>query len=169
MSKIISYQINPEIKPQNGIGTTYFPIRGWALDDIDIKNQTQETIKKRGFYIDPVTKHYIFHFPQSFVYPMRDQANKYIIFQYCKATFEEHYTTDIEIHADFIPRDQYCDSLVYYCNLQVPDDNRKYLVNSIRDTKFEIWFVDGSLRNADDHDEKIFKGMIPNPALTPKP
>lgn len=49
---------------------------------------------------------------------------------------------DIEIHSTIVPRDTYCDSLVYYCNLQPPDDNRKYKVNTNKRMGFEIWFTD---------------------------
>lgn len=163
MSRIISYQTNPEILPKSGVGITYFPVRGWALSETEIANQSEATFNQKGFHFDPVTKHFHFRFPQSFISPMRDQANKYVIFQYCRATYEGHFNSEIEIHANFIPRDQYCDSLVYYCNLQVPDDNRKYQVNSIRNTLFEVWFVDGSQPDPDDHQNEEFDKMIDNP------
>ena len=153
MSRIISYQVTPNIKAQTGIGITYFPIRGWKLNDFELQNQSEATRKKRGFYLNPETKHFIFQFPQSFVSPMRDQADKYVVFQYCRATYKGHFSAELEVHSNFIPRDQYCDSIVYYCNLPVPDDNRKYQVNSIRDGTFEVWFVDGSQPDPDNHSE----------------
>ena len=157
MSRIIPYQVNPNINVQTGVDKTYFPIRGWKLSSEEINNQTPEDIGRRGFYFNPENNHFIFRYPQEFVSPTNNNADKYIIFQYCRATVDGHFHTELEVHANFIPRDQYCNYLVYYCNLQVPDDNRKYRVNENRKQGFEVWFIDGTLPDPDKQ-----KAVIPN-------
>lgn len=99
---------------------TYFPVRG--------KNGEQ----------DPRTKHFIFNLPTEFVNSNKD---RYISFQYCRATCNHSLDGETEVHASFIPRDDYCDSLVWYANILPPDDNRKYeIINTKRN--FEVWFCD---------------------------
>ncbi|KAK8844267.1 hypothetical protein M9Y10_010787 [Tritrichomonas musculus] len=143
MSRLISYNINPDINVQTGADKTYFPIRGWALTQKEIQEQTLDCLKTRGFYFNPVNNHFAFMYPQEFVSPSNVEKDKYIIFQYCRCTYKNSINGEIEVHANFVPRDNYCDSLVYYANLQVPDDNRKYKVNSNRKQGFEVWFTNG--------------------------
>ena len=143
MSRIISYNINPDINVQTGADKTYFPIRGWKLNQKELETQTVDCLKSRGFVFNPVNKHFIFHYPQEFVSPSNVEKDKYIIFQYCRCTVDGSISGEVEVHSSFVPRDQYCDFLVYYANLQVPDDNRKYKVNSNRKQGFEVWFTDG--------------------------
>lgn len=65
--------------------------------------------------------------------------DKYISFQYCKCTCNGYMDSETSIHASFIQRDQYCDSMIWYTNLLPPDDNRKYsFIGTNR--KFKIWF-----------------------------
>ena len=157
MRRFISFNLDTELNVQTGIGKTYFPVRGWKLSDDEMKNQTNEVINQRGFYLDPKNNHFIFHYPQEFVAPTNNQADKYVIFQYCRATVDGHFHSELEVHASFIPRDQYCNYLVYYCNLQVPDDNRKYRVNENRKQGFEVWFIDGTQKDPDHQ-----KAIIPD-------
>ena len=68
--------------------------------------------------------------------------DRYISFQYCRATCNGYLDAETEIHCSFVQRDAYCDSLVWYCNLLPPDDNRKYsFIGTNRN--FKIWFSDG--------------------------
>ena len=143
MSRLISYNINPDINVQTGADKTYFPIRGWKLNSTQIKEQTKDCLKTRGFYFNPKNSHFAFMYPQEFVSPSNVEKDKYIIFQYCRCTVNGSINGEVEVHSNFVPRDNYCDSLVYYANLQVPDDNRKYKVNSNRKQGFEVWFTDG--------------------------
>ena len=164
MSRNIAYNINPDVNVQTGADKTYFPVMGWSLyqkkvkiqvpdptdptkltekEVLEIETQTLDDLKTRGFYLRPDNKHFVFKYPQEFVTPSNVEKDKYIIFQYCRATYEGHMTGEIEVHADFVPRDTYCDSLVYQANLQVPDDNRKYKVTGNRKQGFEVWFTDG--------------------------
>ncbi|KAK8857507.1 hypothetical protein M9Y10_015912 [Tritrichomonas musculus] len=143
MSRLISYNINPDINVQTGADKTYFPVRGWKLTGDEITAQTVNCLKTRGFYFNPANNHFAFMYPQEFVSPSNVEKDKYIIFQYCRCTVDGSISGEVEVHANFVPRDNYCDSLVYYANLQVPDDNRKYKVNSNRKQGFEVWFTDG--------------------------
>ena len=137
MSRVISYNINPNLNVQDGVHKTYFIIRGWKVD-------YQTSIDEHGFMFIPSINHYCYYYPQEFVAPNESGADKYLIFQYGRLTIDKHFPADIEIHASFIPRDNYCDSLVYYANLQPPDDNRKYKVNTNKQMGFEIWFTDST-------------------------
>ena len=66
---------------------------------------------------------------------------RYISFQFCRCTCNGALDGETEIHASFIQRDNYCDSLVWYTNFMPPDDNRKYeFVGSQR--TFKLWFTD---------------------------
>lgn len=123
---------------------TYFPIRGWTLSSEELDKQAKDSkasVREFGFAYDPNNYHWIFSFPDDFISP--SDHDKYVIFQYCRCTVGPHFHSEIEVHSTFIPRDNYCDSLVYYANLQVPDDNRKYKVNSTRRYRFDVWFTNG--------------------------
>ena len=92
-----------------------------------------ETVKT--YYI---TDSYNNQFPIDFTY---SKNPKYIVFQYCRATCNGYLDGETELHGDFIQRDKYCDSLIWYANVMPPDDNRKYeYVGTKRD--FKIWFTD---------------------------
>ena len=68
---------------------------------------------------------------------------RYITFQFCRCTCNTYLDGETEIHASFIQRDQYCDSLVWYANSIPPDDNRKYeFIGTQRN--FRIWFTDAT-------------------------
>ena len=142
MSRVISYNINPNINVQTGEHKTYFPVRGRGLTNEELRNQKTDDFGENGFYLRPDNKHYVYYYPQEFVAPSETGEDKYVIFQYCHCIVEGHLPADIEIHSTIVPRDTYCDSLVYYCNLQPPDDNRKYKVNTNKRMGFEIWFTD---------------------------
>ena len=152
---------------------TYFPIRGHTLSEDELKKQSDPEkgvmfIKENGFYYNPKTKHFIYYFPEEFIAPC--DHDKYIVFQYCRCTVDNHVHAEIEVHADFIPRDQYLNDLVYYANLQVPDDNRKYKVNGTSRTTFEVWFTDGlgniydkvKTDQKDEHGEPIYRDVLLN-------
>ena len=134
---------NRYLSNQGGVSKTYFPIRGWTLSKEDAEKQTEKSIDEQGFYFDYDKCSWFFRYPTEFTTPCEDNNDKYIIFQYCRCTVNDHFHSEIEVHASFIPRDKYCDSLVYYANLQVPDDNRKYKVNTNKLLGFEVWFSDG--------------------------
>ena len=141
MSTTISYNLNNRLNVQTGQHKTYFPIRG--------KRLTEEEAKTDHHYFDDdgsdfvyETKSWRFKYPYQFLAP--SENDKYIIFQYCRATVNGSIDGETTVHASFIPRDQYCDNLVYLANLQVPDDNRKYLMNTNTSETFEVWFRDGN-------------------------
>lgn len=100
---------------------TYYPVRAKSGEEND---------KKR----------FTFELPMEFVNSNKD---RYISFQYCRATCNHYLDGETEIHASFIPRDDYCDSLVWYANLLPPDDNRKYEIINTRST-FDVWFSDAT-------------------------
>ena len=95
---------------------------------------------------DKITKTYFItrnlenELPIEFVY---SKNPRYITFQSCRATCDGFMDGETEVHASFIQRDNYCDSMVWYCNIMPPDDNRKYeYIGSQRN--FKIWFIDGT-------------------------
>ena len=66
---------------------------------------------------------------------------------------------ETELHGDFIQRDKYCDSLVWYANLVPPDDNRKYeYIGTKRD--FRIWFTDVAGNVIQPDNFKVFLKLI---------
>ena len=85
-----------------------------------------------------ITRDYDNKFPPEFVTSRND---RYISFQYCRATYNDYIDGETEVHASFVPRDEYCDSLVWYANLTPPDDNRKYKYTLNHD-RFKVWFTD---------------------------
>ena len=85
-----------------------------------------------------ITRDYDNKFPSEFVTSRND---RYISFQYCRATYNDYIDGETEVHASFVPRDEYCDSLVWYANLTSPDDNRKYKYTLNHD-RFRVWFTD---------------------------
>ena len=175
MSRVISYNINPNLNVQTGSHKTYFIIKGnnpylkpngdmmdsdeieeekekqrleetkeedelMSADDIRIKYSVD--FWPENFYFNYDTYDFIFYYPQDFIAPSETGEDKYIIFQYCHCVVNKSTTSDYEIHSNIIPRDTFCDSLVYYCNLQPPDDNRKYRVNTNKKMGFNVWFTD---------------------------
>lgn len=85
-----------------------------------------------------VTKEYNNVLPTEFVNSLN---KRYISFQYCRATCDGYLDGETEVHASFIQRDNYCDSLVWYANLLPVDDNRKYeFIGTNRN--FRVWFTD---------------------------
>lgn len=142
----IDYMVGRTVNIQDGPDKTYFIIRGMKLTDpYEIDEQNKKFGKTfDGFYYYPEKKEWYYKYPQEFVAPSNN--DKYLIFQYCRATESSSTHTEIEVHADFIPRDEYCDHLVYYANLPVPDDNRKYRMNENRKTGFSVWFTNGEGR-----------------------
>lgn len=131
----ISYNINPN--------------RGLAYDDAaDLDGDGVITDYERAIYnnqsTEPTTKTYFItrdydnELPPEFVNLSND---RYISFQYCRATCKHYLDGETEVHCSFVPRDEYCDSLVWYANLVPPDDNRKYEIISRKNT-FRVWFTD---------------------------
>ena len=95
-------------------------------------------------------------FPIDFVY---SKNPKYIVFQYCRATCNGYLDGETECHSDFIQRDKYEDSLVWYANVMPPDDNRKYeYVGTKRD--FKIWFTDPLGNEIKPDNFKVFLKLI---------
>lgn len=85
-----------------------------------------------------ITKDTINNLPVEFANSLN---KRYISFQYCRATCNGYLDGETEIHCSFIQRDEYCDSLVWYCNLLPPNDNRKYEYIGTK-RQFKIWFTD---------------------------
>ena len=73
---------------------------------------------------------------------------RFITFQFARVNCDGYLDHETEVHASFIQRDQYCDSLVWYANVMPPDDNRKYEYIGVK-REFEIWFTDGNGRKID--------------------
>ena len=137
MSRTISYNLNNKLNVQKGQHKTYFPIRGYKLSKEEAAvDQIHFDDDSADFDFD--RKLWRFKYPYQFLAP--SDNDKYIIFQYCRATVDEAINGETTVHASFIPRDQYCNNLVYLANLQVPDDNRKYLMNTNNSETFEVWF-----------------------------
>lgn len=147
MSRVISYNINPNLNIQEGVHKTYFIIRGKKLSDEEIAIQNVDDISSEKYYFvkkDEQKEVYVYYYPSEFTAPSETGEDKYIIYQYGRCEVNGSFPTDVELHASFVPRDKYCDSLVYYMNLQPPDDNRKYKVNTNKQMGFEIWFTDST-------------------------
>ena len=103
-----------------------------------------------------ITDTYDNKLPIEFVY---SKNPKYIVFQYCRATCDGYLDGETEVHASFIQRDNYCDSLVWYANVEPPDDNRKYeFIGTKRD--FKIWFTDVEGNEIKPDNFKVFLKLI---------
>ena len=103
-----------------------------------------------------ITDTYDNKLPIEFVY---SKNPKYIVFQYCRATCNGYLDGETEVHASFIQRDKYCDSLVWYANVVPPDDNRKYeFIGTKRD--FRIWFTDVDGKEITPDNFKVFLKLI---------
>ena len=85
-----------------------------------------------------ITKDFHNYWPPEFIASNRP---RYVYFQYCRATCDGYLDGETEVHCSFVPRDEYCQSLVWYANLLPPDDNRKYLY-TLNEDGFEVWFTD---------------------------
>ncbi len=131
------------------LSTNFNPRRGNAVDNtIDLNGDGVIDEYERQMAdiqnTEPVTKTYYITrnfentLPPEFVNSNND---RYISFQYCRATCSHYLDGETEVHCSFIPRDEYCDSLVWYANLVPPDDNRKYEIISRKNT-FKVWFTD---------------------------
>ena len=135
IKRITGFNINPyrgdtfdEAMDINGDG---------VIDDYERQvyyNQSTEPTTKTYF----ITRDYENTLPPEFVNSSND---RYISFQYCRATCQHYLDGETEVHCSFVPRDEYCDSLVWYANLTPPDDNRKYEIISRKNT-FKVWFTD---------------------------
>lgn len=141
MSTTIPYN-PPRITTQNKeLTKTYFPIRGYKL--------SKEEAAKDQLHFDDDSSDFVyekklwrFKYPEEFV--NSDSNEKYIIFQYGRVTVNKSINGETTIHASFVPRNDYFDSIVYLANLQVPDDNRKYLIDTFPGHTFEVWFRDAN-------------------------
>lgn len=112
--------------------------------------------------MDPIVKTYFItesyenQFPIEFVY---SKNPRYVVFQYCRATCNGYLDGETEVHATFIQRDKYCDSLVWYANVMPNDDNRKYsYIGTKRD--FRIWFTDSLGNEIKPDNFKVFLKLI---------
>ena len=85
-----------------------------------------------------ITKDYENDLPTEFCNSLN---KRYISFQYCLAICNEYIDGETECHSNFIQRDEYCDSLIWYANLVPPDENRKYEYIGTK-KKFRIGFTD---------------------------
>ena len=143
MSTLISYNIDPRLNIQpTKIHKTYYPIQGWKIDNPE-KQKLDECLTVDNFYLEK--DRFVFKFPSEFHTPTQGQE-RYIIYQYCYLLKDGHTASNYTVHASFVPRNNYCDSLVYVANLQVPDDNRKYLIDSEMRQGFMVWFKDTRTR-----------------------
>ena len=145
MSTLISYNIDPNLNIQPlKIHKTYYPVQGWKLTTKEQKEQNlSECLTVDHFYLE--NDRFAFKYPSEFHTPTQGQ-DRYIIFQYCYCVVNKHTASNYTVHASFVPRNNYCDSLVYVANLQVPDDNRKYLIDSNVKQGFMVWFKDTETR-----------------------
>ena len=85
-----------------------------------------------------ITRDYDNKFPSEYVTSRND---RYISFQYCRATCNDSFDGETEVHASFVSRDEYCDSLVWYANLTPQDANRIYK-STLNHDRFRVWFTD---------------------------
>lgn len=85
-----------------------------------------------------VTRDLINNLPMEFI---SSRNKRYISFQYARVTHNQYMDSETEVHASFIQRDDYCDSLVWYANMLPPDDNRKYEFIGTQ-SRFRLWFTD---------------------------
>ena len=88
------------------------------------KNHESNKVTKTYF----ITREYDNRFPPEFINSLND---RYISFQYCRATCNGYLDGETEVHASFVPRDEYC------------DDNRKYKYTLNHD-RFKNWFTDST-------------------------
>lgn len=90
---------------QTEVDKTYFPIRGYTISEHKAKKQYQKDGKIdfeiRGFFYDYNRRRWIFFYPQEFMNP--SEHGKYIVFQYCRCSFNDHFNSIIEVLASFIP------------------------------------------------------------------
>ena len=145
MSTFISYNYDPKLDIQPlKIHKTYYPVQGWKLTSTQQKEQKlSDCLTVDNFYLEK--DRFVYKFPSEFHTPINGQE-RYIIFQYCYCVVNNHTASNYTVHASFVPRNNYCDSLVYVANLQVPDDNRKYLIDSDMRQGFMVWFKDTQTR-----------------------
>ena len=121
----------------------------------------EQTVKKDEIPANIVRTYFITDtydnkLPIEFIY---SKNPKYIVFQYCRATCNGYLDGETEVHASFIQRDKYCDSLVWYANVVPPDDNRKYeFIGTKRD--FRIWFTDVDGKEITPDNFKVFLKLI---------
>ena len=103
-----------------------------------------------------ITDTYKNKFPKEFIYSTNP---KYVVFQYCRATCNGYLDGATEIHASFIRRDKFCDSLVWYANVVPPDDNRKYEYIGTK-REFKVWFTDVDGNEIKPDNFKLFLKLI---------
>ena len=77
-------------------------------------------------------------FPPEFV---ASRNKRYIVVQDCKCLVKGHAISDIELHADFIKRNAYCDHFVMFCNDNCLPKYKKYEYTA-SDVGFKVWFTD---------------------------
>ena len=85
-----------------------------------------------------ITQDYENDFPPEFAFSLN---KKYVSFQYCLAVCNEYIDAETAVHADFIQRDNYCDSMIWHANSVPIDQNRKYEYIGTK-RKFRVWFTD---------------------------
>ena len=103
-----------------------------------------------------ITSTYENQFPIDFVY---SKNPKYIVFQYVRGTCNGYLDGESELHVSFIQRDKYEDSLVWYANVMLSEDNRKYLyIGNKRD--FKLWWTDHNGNEIKPDTFKVFLKLI---------
>ena len=87
-----------------------------------------------------ITNTFITSFPSDFI---NAKGEKYIEVRLCQATVDGYITGDLCLHADFIIRDNYCDSFVNICNVLNQSgrfDKYSYPIKAKKE--FRVWFTD---------------------------
>ena len=90
-------------------------------------------IQKTYFITDKLEN----RFPSQFVC---SKNPRYIVVQHCKVLYNGSIASNIELHADFIKRDHYCDYFVMFCNENNLAKYKKYEYTDNSPT-FNIWFT----------------------------
>lgn len=97
-------------------------------------NNNNETVK--AYFVTRTIDNVL---PMEFVC---SKNKRYISFQYCRATCNNYLDGETEVHASFVQRDEYCDSIVWYANL-LPHEERKYEFLGLN-RHFKVWFTDAN-------------------------
>lgn len=89
-----------------------------------------------------ITNQYLTDFPPDF---RCSKNERYIIVQQCKCIYKDFLVGDVELHADFIERQAYCDHMCIYCN-EIRTKYKKYRYTG-DSRNFRIWFtlMDGTV------------------------
>ena len=103
-----------------------------------------------------ITDKYDNELPIEFIY---SKNKKWIVFQYARVTCNGYLDGESELHASFIQRDKYADSMVWYGNVVPPDDNRNYEYIGTK-REFKLWWTDTNGNVIEPDNFKVFLKLI---------